>query len=413
MYILQRTEEGDHLKEFESKAEKVLTALQTSVAAVLGEFGDPFLTSPADISEIMELDINIAWKVSKLANSPDLFSIGKFFPGCEDIDVFCRQATLLKCSQQNIHSLKEASAHLEKLINEYASTREETELLLSTLSLKERSEETILDRKKAFTGNRNTFGLQSDVQLSSIILMPAESGKDMMDLCRIKGHIGLLLSRPDVSWRISSTNIMDSEGKLTSNPGRLPLFSQADGEPPLIKKFCSENLPRFGTSTTRSGRINYYLDIDESEISDPFNLFTAEVLRDTGRLYRQCPDDGAALNNTSRIPTKHIALEVYIPLKFGSIPIEVEMWSRLFGSDDMTEMIPGDLLPIDEEPVIYSLERGFIPIPQIPEYSKLMKACFSKLGINPQDFRLARLTMDFPPIPTSIDILIGLPEKAV
>ena len=89
------------------------------------------------------------------------------------------------------------------------------------------------------------------------------------------------------------------------------------------------------------------------------------------------------------------------------------MWSRLFGSDDMTEMIPGDLLPIDEQPVIYSLEKRLSPIPEIPEYSQLMNACFLKLSVNPEDFHLVRLTMDFPPIPTSIDILIGLPEKAV
>jgi len=413
VYILQITQEGDYLKEFESRAEKVLTTLQTLIAAVLGEFCDPCLAGPADISEIMELDINIAWQVSKLANSTDLFSIGKYYPGRKDISIFCKQATLLKCNEENLDNLKKASADLEELINIYASTIEETERLLSTLSLEERAEDKLVSRKKAFAGYKNTFGIQSDVQLSSIILMPAESGKDMMDLCRIKGHIGLLLSRPNVSWRISSTNIMDSEGKITPNPGRLPLFSQADGEPPLIKNFCSENLPRFGTSTTRSGRVNYYLDVDEAEISDPINLFTAEVLRDTGRMYRQCPDDGAALNNTSRTPTKYIALEVYVPLQFGSIPIEVEMWSRLFGSDDMTEMIPGDLLPIDEQPLIYSLKRGLIPIPEIPEYSRLMKACFSKLGVKPEDFRLVRLTMDFPPIPTSIDILIGLPEMAV
>ena len=399
------------MKDFESRAEKALTTLQKSIAAILGELGDSCLPAPADISEIMELDINIAWKVSNLANSKDLFSIGKFFPGGKAINVFCKQATLLKCNKKSIASLKKASAHLEKLIKETASTVEETELLLSTLSPEEGSEDNALSRKKAFEGNINTFGVQTDVQLSSIILMPAESGKNMMDLCRVKGHIGLSLSRPDVSWRISSTNIMDSEGKIVPNVGRLPLFSQTQGEPPLIKEFCSENLPRFGTGTTRSGRINYYLDADKSEIADPFNLFTAEVLRDTGRMYRQCPDDGAALNNASRIPTRFIVLEVYIPLQFGSLPMEVEMWSRLFGSDDMTEMIPGDLLPIDEQPATYSLERGFIPVPEIPEYSKLMKACFLKLGVNPEDFRLVRLTMDFPPVPTSIDFLVGLPEK--
>lgn len=399
------------MTEFESKAEIALAGLQKAIASVIADFGDPVVIRPVDLSENLGIDMNLAWKMCRLVTSTDLFSIGKYLPGRKAISTFYKRARIMKCDDEKINSLKEASGNLEILISTYAGSRKELELMLANLSIEERAGNDLIHRRKSFDGNRYTFGVQSDVQLSSIILMAAESGKNLMDLCRIKGHIGLSLTRTNVPWRVASTNIMDADGNIKTSPGRLPLFPQGNGEPPLIREFCSENLPRFGTSKTRSGRTNYFLEAEEMGITGSINLFTAEVLSDTGRMYKECPEDGAALNNSSRTPTKRIVTEVYIPTRFGSTPIEVEMWSRLFGSDDMSEMIPGDLLPIIEQPVLYKPGKGVVPVPGIPEYKRLMKRCFSKLGKDPKDFRLVRLTMDFPPIPASIDILVGLPEK--
>lgn len=399
------------MTEFESKAKIVLGSLQQAIASVISDFGDPTVIRPVDLSETLGIDMNLAWKMCRLVNSTDLFSIGKYLPGRKAIASFCRRAALLEGDEKKISNLKQASTNLELLIKTYAGSRKELELMLANLSVDERTGNDIIHRRKSFEGNRYTFGIQSDVQLSTIILMAAKSGKKLMDLCRIKGHIGLFLTRPNVPWRVASTNIMDSEGNIKTLPGRLPLFPQVKGEPPLIRKFCSKSLPHFGISTTRSGRTNYFLEAEEMGITSSINLFTAEVLRDTGRLYKECPEDGAALNNSSRTPTKRIVIEVYIPNHFGSTPIEVEMWSRLFGSDDMSEMIPGDLLPINEQPVLYKPGKRIVPVPGIPEYSKLMKSCFKELEKDPKDFRLVRMTMDFPPIPASIDILMGLPEK--
>ena len=399
------------MTEFESNAEIVLGGLQEAIASVISDFGDPTVIRPVDLSETLGIDMNLAWKMCRLVNSTDLFSVGKWLPGRKAINNFCRRAHLLKGDEDKITNLREASVKLESLIRTYAGSRKELELMLANLSIEERSGNDIIHRRKSFEGNRYTFGVQSELQLSSIILMAAKSGKNLMDLCRIKGHIGLFLTRPNVPWRVASTNIMDSDGNIKNIPGRLPLFPQVKGEPPLIREYSSKNLPNFGTSTTRSGRTNYFLEAEEMGITGSINLFTAEVLRDTGRLYRECPEDGAALNNSSRTPTKRIIVEVYIPSHFGSSPIEIEMWSRLFGSDDMSEMIPGDLLPLNEQPVLYKPGKGVLPVPGIPEYSKLMKSCFSKLEKDPKDFRLVRMSMDYPPIPASIDILMGLPEK--
>ncbi len=400
------------MTEFESKAEVALSRLQKAISSVIHEYGDPSVIRPVDVSEIMGIDMNLAWKLTRLVNSTDVFSTGKYLPGRKALGNFCRKARNLKCSEEKISALRNASANLENLIRTFAGTRKQLGLMLANLSVEERTANDIIHRRKSFEGNRYTFGVQSEVQLSSMVLMPAESGKDLMDICRIKGHIGLFLTRPKVPWRIATTNIIDSEGRLLNTPQRHSLFPVSEDEPSLVREFCSKSIPHFQSSTSRSGKRSYFISGEEMGITSSVNIFTAEVLKDAGALYRINPNDGAALNNSSLTPTKKLVAEVFIPEEFGTTAIEVEMWSRLFGTDDMSDMIQGDLLPLNQQPILYPPGRGPVPVPAIPDYSRMIQSCFKALNKNLTDFRLVRLAIDFPPIPASIDILVGLPDRS-
>ena len=399
------------MTEFEDRAQTVLEKLQRALASIIGEYGDPAIIRPVDICEFMGIDMNLAWKVSRLVNSTDVFSLGKYLPGRKAIGNFCVKALESNCSSRKVNDLREASIDLEKLKRTYAGSRKELEIMLANLSVEERAGNDSIHRRKSFEGNCYTFGIQSDVQLSSVILTPARSGNNMLDICRIRGHIGLFLIRPDVPWRVASTYILDSTGKIKSTPHRDFLFPINDGEPPLVREFCSAELPDFGSVTSRSGRTSYFLKGMGMGKTSAINLFTAEVIRDTGILYRKSPDDGVALNNSSRTPTRKIVVEVFMPGEFSSSPYQLEMWSRLFCSDDMSQMTPGDLLPLNEQPVLFSAGRAPVPVPGVPEYCNLIESCFHNLGEDPADYRLLRLTVDYPPIPSSIDVLLGLPEK--
>lgn len=399
------------MTEFEKITELTLTNLQGALADVLCEYGDPSVLRPVDICEILGIDMNLAWKLSRLVNSTDVFSVGKYLPGRKAMGSFCDRASSSRCPANLVESLQAASDQVEKVIRTYAGSRKELKLMLANLSVEERAGNDLIQRRKSFDGNSYTFGVQSDVQLSSNILIPSRIQSGMADLCRIRGQVGLCRMRTDVPWRLSNTYILDSDGVIKESPEREFLFPVVPGEPPLVREFCSRHLPDFGSITNRAGRSSYFLKGKEIGIKSSINLFTAEVVRGSGIMYRNSPGEAAAMNNTSRTPTKKFVIEVFMPPQFNSSPFVVEMWSRLFGSEDMSEMSPGDLLPLSEQPVLFSAGRSPVPVPGIPDYCKLIRSCFSRLGENPADYRLLRLTVDYPPIPASIDVLLVLPEK--
>ena len=91
--------------------------------------------------------------------------------------------------------------------------------------------------------------------------------------------------------------------------------------------------------------------------------------------------------------------------------METEMWSLLFPVANHTGMTPGDRLPLTEHPMIYDTGRSPVPLAGVPGYSKMISWCFQRIGRDINKHRLVRLSVEYPPIPASIDVLLELPVK--
>ena len=396
---------------FEKKATETLQCLQDSLTSVIRHFGDPVALRPVDLCNYMNLDMNLAWKVARLVNSNDIFSMGKYLPGDKALRTFCDKAVTAGVADETAVKVREISSSLDDLIRTGAGSRKQFTVMLAGLSTEERTANDMIHRRKSFDGNSYTFGVQSEVQLSVCILMVSRDDPGQVDLCRVRGHAGLLGTRSGVPCRIASTYILDSGGNVKTTPRREFLYPAEPGEPPFLQEFSSNPMPDFGSVTNSSGETSFFLTGKEIGTRSSINFFAAEVLRNTGTLYRSGPDDGAALNNRISIPTRRLVAEVYLPEEFTGPVYETELWSLLYPSRDYSGMTPGDSLPISEQPVLYRKGKAPVSLSGISCYTAMMESCFSKLEQNRKNFRLLRLVMEYPPIPASMDFLIGLPEK--
>lgn len=399
------------MSEFEIKASEVLGGLQNAILQIISAFGDPIAVRPVDLRNLLEIDMNLAWKISHLAHSTDLFSVGKYLPGRKATANFLKQAENAQVPANDIDALKESFNQLAWLVRAYAGSRKELEVMLASLSTEERTSNDCLHRRKSFEGNSYTFGVQSDVQLSTHILMPSDKRPDTVDICRVKGQVGLYRTRPQVPWRFSVTSILDEDGIVkNTSKDEFPFPSGIYG-PPILTDYSSKELPEFGSVKDRYGQKSFYIKSEEIGIKSAINIFTAETVTNTGRLYRKSINDGAALQHASRIPTRKYIIELFLPEEFANSPWEVEMWSLIFPASDHSAMTPGDKLPLSEQPVVYRRGSSPVPLPGVPVYSDLIKDCFKRIGKDINKYSLLRLTMDYPPMPARLDFLIALPEK--
>ncbi len=399
------------MSEFERAAAEVLGTLQSSLMTILARFGDPGVIRPVDLRDILGVDMNLAWKISRLVNTTDLYSIGRYLPGKKALGVFRGLCSDAGVPAAETEALAEATEALNRLVRSYAGSRKELEVMLAGLSTQERPGNDTLHRRKSFEGNYYTFGVQSDRQLSMNILLVSPDNPEIVDICRVRGSIGLFRTRPDVPWRVGGISILDSSGKVRQDTRKDFLFPADPGGPPLIREYSSPNLPEFGEVTDSGGRTAFFLKGREMGLKSSLDLFTGEVIRQSGHLFSRGPGQGVALNNSSRTPTRSITVEVYLPEEFGDSSWEVEMWSLLFPVHDHTGMTPGDRLPLTEQPVFYRPGRSPVPLAGVPRYCDLVRECFDRLGKRINDYSLLRLTVDFPPIPASIDYLVELPQR--
>ena len=399
------------MSEFEIKAAEVLGGIQDALIQVISCFGDPVAVRPVDLKNLLEVDMNLAWKISHLANSADLFSVGKYLPGKKAVLNFVSQAEKAGLPDDIVQTVKDSFRKMEWLVRSYAGSRKELEIMLAGLSTEERKSNDCLQRRKSFEGNSYTFGVQSDVQLSTNILMASEKKPGTVDICKIKGQVGLYRTRPQVPWRFSGTSILDEEGNVKNTTQCEFPFPCGNHEPPILKEFSSKELPEFGSVTDRDGRKSFYIKSEEIGIKSAINIFTAETVLHAGNLYRNTINEGAALQNSSRTPTRKYIVELFLPEEFSNSPWEVEMWSLIFPASHHSAMTPGDKLPLSEQPVVYKSGRSPVPLPGVPVYTDLITSCFQRLGRNIKKYSLLRLTMEFPPMPARLDFLIALPEK--
>ena len=404
-------EKGKPLSEFETKSFQILSSLQENLLKIISFFGDPVAIRPVDLRDLLSIDMNLAWKISHLAGAADVFSLGKYLPGKKAVTNFISQAAKAGVPPADVSALKKSFKDLDWLVRSYAGSRKELEVILAGLSTEERTGNDSLHRRKSFEGNSYTFGVQSDLQLSTNILIASDRTPGTVDICRIRGQVGLYRTRPDVPWRVSGTSILDADGKVKDSAGRQYLFPFKGDGPALIEKYSSAELPEFGSVTDSMGRKSFYLKGHEIGIRSAINIFTAETMINSGHLYRRNPAEGAALVNTSRTPTRKYAVELYLPEEFSGSAWEVEMWSMLFPASEHSAMTPGDRLPLSEQPVVYRPGSSPVPLPGVSVYSDLILDCFSKINRDIKTYSMLRLTMDFPPIPASLDFIVSLPEK--
>ncbi len=399
------------MTEFEKTAGDTLTKLQNALSDVIAEYGDPMILRPVDLCELISIDMNVAWKVSRLINSTDVFSFGKYLPGRKAFSNLCISAMDAGSTPAKVKELQNASAKLDVFIRTHAGSRKELELMLANLSIEERVGNDSVHRRKSFEGNSYTFGVQCDVNLSTNILIPSSDQNNSLHICRIRGQVGLRLIRPNVPWRVMSTYITDSTGKQKDSSKSEYLFCSDSDDAPVAREFCTPDLPEFGCKTSKAGRKSYFLKNMEMGIKSSINVFTVELMRNVGPMYAAGPDDAFALNSTSRIPAKSIVIEVYVPQQFDPSTCRTEMWSRLFVSSDPSEKIAGDILPLSEQPMIYPIGRASVPVPGISGYRNLINKTFMELEVNPKDYRLLRLTIDYPPIPVGISLMMKHPSE--
>lgn len=396
---------------FEQDVAERVPALQDLFAGVLERYcggGDAGITQ---ISERLGVHRKLAWQVRNVAYDPDPFGAVRHMPTPAGIDSLITALDRLGLPAATQNALRHAAEGFEELIRTHAGDRNSLEMLVESASEGSFQQAEEKWREKAFQGNSFIWGAQARTQLSTSVLNFSKGKPDWLDAVQVRALIGLKRVRRNVHWIVSQSAIIDDV-----NPDRrrqrVPLDPQGAelmGGVPVMVDLCSQPLPKLRRRPSDPGLLNDELLPAPVGFTGQQTIVTGEVLRELSPIHATPGNENLLWGAVVRTPSEVFIFDQFVhrglfPRTKRELCVFGELNSPV--ADD-----ENDLLPTSE--TIEHLGRGISAArtPDVPGYQKILRATFSAVGWDADEFDVYRVRMAYPPMPASVVMRHPLPQR--
>ncbi|MBX3360046.1 MAG: hypothetical protein KF912_13220 [Phycisphaeraceae bacterium] len=379
---------------FEAEATIVLRDLRRCVARVLGDLR-PCVRASALATEL-GLDRSLGWKIWTLAQGASTNPSPKHVPGRAGFQTFLDAASRAGASEPHVDEARQAFARFEELSKSHARDRASAEIMLGALTSEGRGRLELSLRRNAFRANAHFLGVQCDTLFQADVVAP-DAGGGMPRVARVRGHYGLTRMRSGVSWVLSRSTMVTPDGK-TGAYTRRPLGEIACevGFAPVSAAFSTSPLP-----VVARHLVDGVVYQDELE-AGPVGLSRAvDVV--IGEAVENIPSHGDEEDAvTARIstPCERFCYDVMLHESIASRgEPRIEVFTTIH-SDLPYVSGTRDRIPVTEELELIGTVDEATPAAEVPRHADLVSWMLGSIGERADSYRLYRLRMRFPPLPT-------------
>jgi hypothetical protein len=389
---------------FPAHARIVARAVRGAFADLLAELEvDPH--EPQAISRRLKLNKNLAWKISKVIQADDTSVALGQMPGAAGVKIFLRATEDAGVERHLLEHAQQAVEQYDQLIEIHSGDRATLDMMGSTLSDTGNPQRDEHHRKLLFQGASYIWGAQSRV-ITKVGLVGPGREPGLLDFAAMHGLVDFRRLRPDVSWVMATRNSNNDDG--SSMASKTEPIDQEYDDVPLMAEFCSKPLPEL--RTVRDNMFTRF-ELVEGPVGN-----TGALTCVVGAIQRDIPyyktptnewGEHSAICNT---PAELLVLDLFFheSLTFALEP-EAILYSRLdavspsLGTNRTT-------LPLNEP--VQKLGAGpLLPTtPEVPRYSRMVKAMFDRTGWSLSEFHGFRMKIAYPVIPSALVLRYRLPD---
>jgi len=396
----------------------VISSLKNALGNILHSLNIS-LDNPKDVYKALKIDKKLGWKIYNVACETDPFLAAQFVPGKAACNNLMKSFRKLGSSKKLLKQAKEACHAFELLIEKHADSRHEFDLMLMACSEKGRSKAFSSQQKAAFTAYSHLLGVQASTQLCTWIFSPSADG-EYHDIASIRGFIDFRRNRPNVPWLLEWAYFTDDDDVPKSLIKVEPL-EKLKGNPdnpmgvPFYYSFCSKPLPNVISSREHEGRTVHELEEAPIGNTESITCITAQMCKNVFKSYRTKEDRYREVLVRARTPVERLVFDqiVHIDL-LGPEEPELFIFGEFTGYDwakSAEFRNPSSSLPVESS--IQKLDIGIKAAytPHIHWYTDMLEDVFSRLDWDPSQFRTFRVVIDYPVIPSTVNMRSVLPEK--
>jgi len=381
---------------------------------------DISLDNPKDVYKELKIDKKLGWKIYNVACEADPFLAAQFVPGkaaCKNFMKICRKHGTPK---RLLKKAGEVCQEFDHLVEKHADSRKEFDLMLMSCSSKGKSKAYLSQQKEAFNAYSHLLGVHASTQLCTWVFSPSASGESH-DIVNIRGFIDFKRNRPNVPWLLEWAFFTDDNDVPKSLIQVEPLekLESEQDDPmgvPFYYNFCSEPLPNVISSRKREGRIVHELEEAPIGNTESITCITAQKARNVFKSYRTEDDRFREVLIRARTPVERLIFDQIVHRDLvGPFDPELFIFGEFTGYDwaKAAELRnPHSSLPINTS--IQKLGNGIRAsyTPHINWYSDMIEDAFQRLQWDPEKFRIYRVEIDYPVIPSTVSMRSLLPERS-
>ena len=358
--------------------------------------------NPRDIQKHIGLNRNLAWKLTKMVHSTDVYEALQHVPGREGLEILAGALTKAGADKAVVSGLRSALTDFDHMIEVHVGDRKNLDVYVSsTMPGGICGDHMEANRALGYRANSATFGVQARVDFSLSIIALNAQRPDFCDIGSVKGMLGFRRMRETTSWPVLRGGFLQRNIELGEKA--VEAIDDRDGghEHLLMRDFCSTPLPN--TRLVQSDAQPLY-EIGagpvgkRAEIDCVFGLIRRGVLPVFGE-----EGDETVGEHHFRAETPaermHFDLLLHTDLPF-PMPPGIVTCSKLHSepsfpySRDTRSHLPG-VANLQE----LAGGRGSIATPHIARYGEMVELACERMGHRVEDFRTYRISLTYPPIP--------------
>lgn len=397
--------------DFPTAAAAVAGSLRLAMAELLDELPESPRTGN-EVSRLLDIDINLAWKVLILARPTSADDAGaaslRRVPGTGGIRILLQAAARVGIAEATLTRLSQAFTEYQRLIEKHAGDRASLDSLLIHASGTPSGEDLSV-RRAAFRATSSIVGVQAETQLATYLFWPERDagGNPSSAAAILRGLVGFSRLRADVSWIIGKGRRTDEHGQAYGQPRLAPVDPETAahcGGVPLVRLLSRGDIPPVERSYLPDGTsIDRILGGPVGKGSR-FTYFLAETIR-PGLAQPGDPNHPVLkLATSSHTPT---GLQIVDVLLHRDLPpmgaIRVGLASELGG-------ISAAFTPDSQRLTIHGAHQfeshgsniAGMTVPGLPKYGHALGDLCARLGVRLADFQAFRVKVAYPPVPCAV-----------
>jgi hypothetical protein len=400
--------------DFVDQAQAVVCRLRDAIAAVIAAIPGFAYRRPNDLAADLGLDAKLAWRLGRCVDVADPFASAQFIPGPTGMRTFLRVAQRRGVPKSALDVAREAFDDFRELVRTHGGTRKSFDTLTAGLAASGQVRTDLEHRRLAFEGNTYVWGVWARTIFRANIIAPS-ADPNMWDLATVRGFIDFRRMRPNVAWRIVRPSSVDSSHSIHTEAVRAALDPRAAEGVPLLTDFCSQPVPQFRSVVGLNGGQESEFVAGPVGNTGRLTCVTGEVLRGLEPRYRAPLYGDFCAVFPVRTPAEVLVFDLLIhrTLFENDDPLRVELYSDLFGGGPGVRYEATDRLPLHDSLACLGYGPEAAHTSDIPRYPDMLRYALDRVDWNGHDFRLYRLRMQYPAIPTTVMLRKTLPERPV